>query len=129
VGENVVRNLPATSQKKCAPKKNKNTGEYEMETIMLDEKKCIKCGKCVEECPGDVLRMNGSLQIAKPELCISCGHCAAICPEAAIVSSNKNTRNPFNVSAFDANLPMDQKLRAIALKLSDSKNPLQVFSA
>lgn len=81
-----------------------------METIMLDEKKCIKCGKCVEECPGDVLKMNGSLQITKPELCISCGHCAAICPEAAIASSDKNTRNPFNISAFDANLPMDQKL-------------------
>lgn len=54
--------------------------------------------------------MKDSIQIAKPELCISCGHCAAICPQAAIACNDKNTRKPFNISAIDDNLAMDQKL-------------------
>jgi nitroreductase/NAD-dependent dihydropyrimidine dehydrogenase PreA subunit len=79
-----------------------------METIVLYEEKCIKCGKCIEECPSDVLSMNESIHIVNPELCISCGHCAAICPQTAIASSDENTRNLFKISICDENLSTNQ---------------------
>jgi ferredoxin len=81
-----------------------------METIILNQEKCIQCGKCVDECPSDVLRLDKSIQILKPDLCISCGHCAAICPTSTITCSEKNTKNPFHISAYEKNLPRDQEL-------------------
>jgi nitroreductase/NAD-dependent dihydropyrimidine dehydrogenase PreA subunit len=81
-----------------------------MEIIVISHEKCIKCKKCIDECPADVLEMNDSLQIAKPELCVSCGHCAAICPQSAIACSDKNKHHPFNITKIHDDLPIDRKL-------------------
>ena len=75
-----------------------------MDRVLIDKAKCIKCGKCVNECPGDVLSLNGILEITQPELCIACGHCAAICPEEAIKSSEFDSQKYFRVQEIPNDL-------------------------
>ena len=43
-----------------------------------DPDKCIKCGRCVPECPGGAITLD-PLTI-DPEKCIGCGSCIGICP-------------------------------------------------
>lgn len=42
---------------------------------------CIKCMKCVKDCPSDAIDIEkGSIN----DSCIHCGHCVAICPESTV---------------------------------------------
>ena len=52
---------------------------------MIDQKKCIGCGTCVEMCPVNAISINenGKAEINQ-ELCIKCGTCEAVCPVGAI---------------------------------------------
>ncbi len=82
-----------------------------MNNIELNKTKCIGCGKCVEECPSDVLFLKENLaEIVNPALCVSCGHCAAICPMDAINSSNENKRQPFKIEIINENFKADRLL-------------------
>lgn len=54
--------------------------------IKVDKEKCTGCGKCVEECPGDVLRLDP--QTKRPvnkykNDCWYCGVCEIECPSKA----------------------------------------------
>jgi len=50
-----------------------------MPTIKLEN--CIKCLKCVNDCPSDAIDIEeGSIN----QLCIHCGHCVAICPVSTV---------------------------------------------
>jgi nitroreductase/NAD-dependent dihydropyrimidine dehydrogenase PreA subunit len=62
-----------------------------MNLITVDQEKCIKCGICANECPGQILRIgeNGPEDICS-EKCIACGHCVAVCPKEAI----NNVKSP-----------------------------------
>ena len=59
-------------------------------TKLIDEKKCIGCGKCVSDCVTHYLVMSeDETGKRKPTFnnrsrCIDCGHCNAICPQGAI---------------------------------------------
>jgi NAD-dependent dihydropyrimidine dehydrogenase PreA subunit len=47
--------------------------------------KCTACYKCVEICPGDILReSDGEPEIAYPEECWHCGACMMDCPADAV---------------------------------------------
>jgi ferredoxin len=81
-----------------------------MNTLDIDNSKCIKCGKCVAECPSKVLNITDRLDIVYPELCVSCGHCAAICDEHVIVSHPQNKKHPFVISEFPKGLRPEQLL-------------------
>lgn len=52
---------------------------------VIDPKRCITCGACVDICPDLILQRgaDGSPVIAG-ERCMLCGHCAALCPVEAI---------------------------------------------
>ncbi len=52
---------------------------------VFDEKKCVKCQKCVTNCPGYVLRMGKETpEVAFPDECWHCGCCRVACAQSAI---------------------------------------------
>ena len=47
----------------------------------IDLENCIKCMKCVHDCPSDAIDIEkGTINVT----CIHCGHCVAICPECTV---------------------------------------------
>lgn len=55
--------------------------------IDLVEDRCNGSGDCIQVCPRDVFRMNGSkkkVDIEKPRNCIECGACIVQCPRDAL---------------------------------------------
>ena len=51
---------------------NPKTGVY-----MINKKKCVSCGKCVEVCPMKVMVKKDGAPVSK---CIACGICVKACP-------------------------------------------------
>ncbi len=59
-----------------------NTNEF-----YADQKKCIRCGSCVNDCPVNILVIgDGTPFVAdgRGADCIGCQHCLAVCPEGAV---------------------------------------------
>ena len=62
----------------------------EKTNFIVDQNKCIGCGKCVNVCSGMVLSMEGGHPVMKPferfgwRGCWRCQHCLAVCPQGAI---------------------------------------------
>ena len=52
----------------------------------IDRDACVGCGRCVERCPLDTLRLDadGKAYIAYPEDCMTCYICELGCPINAI---------------------------------------------
>lgn len=61
-----------------------------MTLITINKEKCIKCERCIKECPVSYLKIgkNGPEERVGAT-CTACGHCVAICPNSAI--DNKST--------------------------------------
>ncbi len=58
-----------------------------MPTIIIDDQKCLLCGRCVATCPASLFvqaTAGESPDVAPTDLCIACGHCLAVCPTDAI---------------------------------------------
>ena len=51
---------------------------------VIDEKKCIKCGKCKEVCNFSAIEMKEGKFRINPFLCEGCGACKLVCPVNAI---------------------------------------------
>lgn len=52
---------------------------------VINHKKCILCGMCVDVCPEGVLALEaGELLIAHPDRCTLCAECEGVCPEKAV---------------------------------------------
>ncbi|MDZ4164434.1 MAG: DUF362 domain-containing protein [Smithellaceae bacterium] len=52
---------------------------------VLSQRKCSRCGVCIEVCPVQAGRMDGdSFPAYDLELCIGCAQCIAMCPEVAL---------------------------------------------
>jgi ferredoxin len=52
---------------------------------VCDHAKCIKCGKCIQACPKDVIKFDKNKKIQFDYSgCIRCFCCSETCPEAAI---------------------------------------------
>lgn len=69
--------------------------------ITVDYENCTKCGKCVNECPSDVLTLKtDGPDVVLAQNCIACGHCVAVCPNRAI----DNMRSPLDMQVEIAEL-------------------------
>lgn len=59
-------------------------GKLRMHQSLLpyfDADRCIRCGRCVENCPEDALILpdDESTPVVDPDKCIGCGECEAVC--------------------------------------------------
>ena len=45
---------------------------------------CIKCQKCVRDCPSQAITMEGALPFIQEEKCTACGLCVSSCPRKVI---------------------------------------------
>ncbi len=61
-------------------------------SIIIDQSKCIKCGKCVADCVAGALSM-GSNGVEAGKYCINCQHCLSICPVGAISLDKLSSEN------------------------------------
>jgi NAD-dependent dihydropyrimidine dehydrogenase PreA subunit len=59
-----------------------------------DKGKCTGCGKCIEICPVNVIKMEGDFPVIDREWCIGCGVCAIPCPSSAIKLVRKTDALP-----------------------------------
>ncbi|MCD6579727.1 DUF362 domain-containing protein [bacterium] len=50
----------------------------------IDADKCILCGKCVEKCPEDAMKLKNEKIVIDYSNCIACGCCKEVCPQEAI---------------------------------------------
>ena len=52
---------------------------------VIKEDVCIRCGTCVEVCPGDLLSLEDEgPRVVYPEECWHCGNCRIHCPVDAV---------------------------------------------
>jgi ferredoxin/flavodoxin len=50
----------------------------------VDENKCVKCGKCVRECPEHNISMSSDGKFSFGNKCLMCARCSFGCPENAV---------------------------------------------
>ena len=59
-------------------------GDPHITKALIDNNKCIKCGKCKEICPHEaIIETNQSIEVKK-ERCLGCTQCVKVCPSCAI---------------------------------------------
>ena len=46
--------------------------------------KCIKCGSCREECPGNAIKKKDEVYYIELDKCLECGTCSFVCPVGAV---------------------------------------------
>ena len=62
---------------------------YRMFPITVDNDKCMKCNRCLENCPVGAIDKKGEYPFINKNLCESCQRCVAFCPAHAIVVPGK----------------------------------------
>ncbi len=76
-----------------------------MKPVNINPELCVGCGKCVNDCVSEKLRIvNGKAQFMF-ERCIECGHCYAICPTGAVsMTSYPDAEDvmPIDFTEFDS---------------------------
>ena len=71
----------------------------------VNQATCIKCSKCVTECPARIISMDDGIPFITQEkeaLCYKCEHCLSICPTASISILGYDPKNSLPLTG---NLP------------------------
>ena len=53
-------------------------------TAVVDKEKCVGCGRCVDVCPVEAIKVEEGMAIIEGEKCVGCGACTSECPCEAI---------------------------------------------
>ncbi len=96
-----------------------------MKAIIIDKEKCVGCGKCVDDCVSEKLKIiNGKAEFMY-ERCIGCGHCYAICPtDAVTLTKHGKTKEVKSVSMTELDsdkLLLAMKSRRTIRKFTDKE--------
>ena len=78
----------------------------------IDQKKCIKCGKCADVCRFDAIPVIDGKFIVEPLNCEGCGYCPLVCPTNAIDMSEQNVGK-----LFISNIRTNTKMVHASLKI------------
>lgn len=63
-------------------------GDPHITKAIIDQEKCVKCGKCKTVCPHDAIIELDKYKVKKAR-CIGCGQCAKNCPKQAIIMESQ----------------------------------------
>lgn len=85
--------------------------------IDIDAERCIGCGKCVADCVGTNLRVEGGTARVLGR-CILCGHCVAVCPTEAVSIPSYDMADVEPSAPASATLDAHALLRAIKSRRS-----------
>ncbi len=92
-----------------------------MLNFTVDGERCIRCGKCAEDCIAEIIEQEGkALPSIKPEQeenCLQCQHCLAVCPAAAISILGHNPGDSLQLKAGSLP-PPDQMANLIRARRS-----------
>jgi len=95
---------------------------------VLDETRCVHCGKCVDFCLFGVYTLQeGKVEVTVPENCkTNCPACSRMCPQNAIIFP-KSPESRLNGSLADAYLPSTDEKSTLAELLQRRKAKLRLF--
>lgn len=93
-----------------------------MNTIKINEEKCIGCSLCVKDCPNSYLCLENSKAHTNGTGCIECDHCYAICPQNAISITGYPCKN-------EAVVPMTEIDSDTLLKAMKSRRSIRRFTS
>jgi MinD superfamily P-loop ATPase len=77
---------------------------------VIDQEKCIKCGKCIEVCRFKAVELSGGDYKINSQNCEGCGYCSHVCPQVAIKLKMQNdgklfvSKTRLNKTLFHAEL-------------------------
>ena len=84
--------------------------------VVINEEKCIGCGKCATDCISGTIRIREGKAKAR-QGCLLCGHCLAVCPADAVqIEEYEDTVRTYNSSSFD--ISEENMLNAIMFRRS-----------
>jgi glutamate synthase domain-containing protein 2 len=52
--------------------------------VQIDQEQCMLCGRCIENCPFGVFRLDNNRIRVNSRQCVACHRCVAMCPRDAI---------------------------------------------
>ena len=92
-----------------------------MNSIIIDEAKCVGCSLCVKDCPNAHLYVENGKACPREDGCIECGHCYAICPQGAVSMANYDCKE-------EAAVPMSELDSGTLLKAMRSRRTIRQFT-
>jgi ferredoxin/GNAT superfamily N-acetyltransferase len=76
---------------------------YRLFPITVNPEKCVRCGRCVRECPARAVTMEAAADafpVVEPKLCESCQRCVGFCPAGALHVPGKPAE-PYRAMSYE----------------------------
>ncbi|MDR1379417.1 MAG: EFR1 family ferrodoxin [Synergistaceae bacterium] len=73
---------------------------YKIFPIAADFAKCIRCRRCIDECPAKAILMEDSGPVINPKVCESCQRCVGFCPTGAMHVPGKPAE-PYRAMSYE----------------------------
>ena len=91
-------------------------GDVHSDKIIIDNKKCISCKKCISSCPNEAIYFENEIKTDLKK-CIGCKKCFSSCPMGAI-SFKSNAKKDFEDFKNNINNLIENKIDCIELHIN-----------